>query len=91
MSGEIIVTIIYLCFSTKQSAESMKTILFFTILSLIIWFRLCLTVNQRNNDEGKVFHEILDRVKKDVMPQVMSMHFYFGCIYEICHATHGID
>ena len=81
MSGKIIVTIVYFCFSAKQSAESMKTKLFFATFSLVMWVTLCLNDNQRENDEEEVFEEIIDRVKRDAMPQPKGMHFYFGCIY----------
>ena len=81
MRGTIIVTIVYFCFSAKQSTETMKTILFFASLSLVMWVTFCLNDNQRENDEEKVFEEILDRVKRDAMPQPKGMHFCFGCIY----------
>ena len=46
-----------------------------------MWVTLCLNDNQMENDEEEVFEEIIDRVKRDAMPQPKGMHFYFGCIY----------
>ena len=85
MSGTIVVTIVHLCFSVKQSSASMKRILFFATLSLVMWVTLCLNNNQRENDEEEVFEEFLDRVKRDAMPQPRGMHFYFACIWLRSH------
>ena len=46
-----------------------------------MWFTLCLNHNQKEYDEEEVFKEMLDRVKRDAMPQPRGMHFSFGCIY----------
>ena len=56
-----------------------------------MWVTLCLNDNQRENDEDEVFEEVLDRVKRDAMPQPRGMHFCFECIYQECHARHGTD
>ena len=40
-----------------------------------MWVTFCLNDNQREHDEEEVFEEILDRVKRDAMPQPKGMHF----------------
>ena len=47
----------------------MKTILLFATVSLVMWLTLGSNEKQREYDDGKVFEEILDREKRNVMSQ----------------------
>ena len=58
----------------------MKTLLLFATLSLAVCLTLCLHENQKENDEEEVFEEILDREKRDAMPQPKGMHLYLSAV-----------
>ena len=46
-----------------------------------MWLALGSTENQKEYDEEKVFEEMLDREKGDVMLESGGMHHYFLVIY----------
>ena len=51
----------------------MRTTLFFAALFLVIWLTLCLNEHQRENHVEEALREILDRRKRDAMPQSGGM------------------
>ena len=55
----------------------METLLYFATLSLVVCLTLCFSKNKKENDEDETLHEVLDREKRDAMPQPWRKHFMF--------------
>ena len=55
----------------------MQTMLYFATLFLVACLTLCLNEHQKENDEDEFLEEMLDREKRDAMPQPRGKHFNF--------------
>ena len=59
-----------------MSTVSIKTVLFFATLSLVIWLILGSNEKRREYDEEKVIEEMLEQEKRDEMPESRGMHHH---------------
>lgn len=55
----------------------MQTMLYFTTLFLVACLILCLNEYHKENDEDEFLEEILDRERRDAMPQPRGKNFIF--------------